>query len=499
MFDRLKLYWFNATIRKKLMMFIVTIILCVSIFSLYLLITTYSYMHSFNSSVNEYFKINVLQHNNTINDKLLTKYFSDSSLESLANYNNSIDAFYLSLTEIKNNPHNSDIAYLLDMIDTTFIEYCRETTLAIKKYRNGDNTFQIHRNNAYLLNEHLNSYLKQFLEISLREGSSVYSQLVADARFIMTLSSLLLICFLLGCLVFGFTLSNYLTNPIEHLAEMSKQMSEGNLNIEPTMIASHDEVGILAKSFNAMSNNIRKLIADLQEKSRIEKRLHIEELKNIKNQELLKEARFLALQSQINPHFLFNTLNTVSRVITLSRPEEGIKLISALSDILRYNMGNSQLHVSLLDELKIVKQYIHIQHYRFGDRIKLDIDCLNIEAETITIPRFTLQPIIENAVIHGLEPKIKGGSLRIKAYLENKNVIIKITDNGVGIEKEKVKAILAQKNKDMIKRTKSIGLANVINRLIIFSDNPDCFTIKSKLGLGTIAIINIPMKRYKNV
>lgn len=497
MYNALKNYWINATIRKKLLTFVLTAIGCVSIFSLYLLITTYSYIHDFNSTVNEYFKISMLQHNNTKNNSLLTDYFRDANMETLANYNQSVDTFYSALLAIKANPHNDETEALLNTIEKTFEAYCHESDLAIKSYRNKNPIFQKYRTNAALIHEHLNDYLVQFLEQSLRQGTSVYSQLVADSRFILTLSSLLLICFLLCFFAFGLTLADYLTKPIEQLAAMSSQISKGNLNVTPMITTAQDEVGILTNSFNTMSNNIRKLVDDLQEKSLLENKLHIEELKNSKNQELLREAQFLALQSQINPHFLFNTLNTVSRVITLGRPEEGVRLIAALSTILRYNMG-SQVYVTLMDELTTVKQYIHIQQYRFGERIKVSIDCEDNVTGAL-IPAFTLQPIIENSIIHGLEPKVEGGCVRIKAYLRAAQMIIKIIDNGAGIPKDKQNAIRSMRNTDTGKRTKSIGLSNVMERLTIFSGRPDCFSINSKPGLGTVVTIKLPVKRLKHV
>ena len=214
---------------------------------------------------------------------------------------------------------------------------------------------------------------------------------------------------------------------------------------------------------------------------------------------MLKEARFLALQSQINPHFLFNTLNTISRVITFSRSEEAIKLIGALANILRYNMGSGKLYVTLQDELELIKRYVFIQQYRFGDRLRVDFDCMALNTSAITIPRFTLQPIIENAVIHGIEPKIEGGHLRIKAYLNKGRAVIKIVDNGVGMSKEKIELIMSLKNKEKTGHTNAIGLSNVINRLAIFCNGKSrFFMIKSKPGLGTIVRITLPISHFRH-
>lgn len=494
----LKNYWYNASIRKKLLAFLLSMIFCISVFSVYLIFNTYSYVENFNTNTNEYFEVNILQQNNKKNNMLMFKYFDDVRMENLAEFNESVDQFYLALHKVTTNSHSLESYLLIRSIKNAFISYCDESNMAIKKQREGARDYQLHYYNASRINQYLDGYIAQLLELTLREGNTAYSELANEARIMMYISCIILFMFLAFCLVLGSAFSNYLTKPIERLAQTSLQMSQGDLNVQEIAICSNDEVGTLAKAFNTMSSSIRNLVYDLKEKSLIEKKLHKEEVRNIKNKELLKEARFLALQSQINPHFLFNTLNTISRVITFSRTEEAIKLIGALANILRYNMGSSKLYVTLKDELDLIKQYVFIQQYRFGDRLQVDIDCIALDISVVTIPRFTLQPIIENAVIHGIEPKIAGGRLRIKAYLAKDKAIIKIIDNGVGMPKEKIERIMSMKNKEKTGHTNAIGLSNVMNRLAIFCEKKRCFAIKSKPGLGTVVSIIVPITQIKH-
>jgi len=498
----LKNYWYNASIRKKLMTFLLFIIFCISIFSIYLIVNTYSYAENFNSNVSEYFEVHMLQQNNIKNDKLMFKYFDAVSLENLAEYNENIDEFNASLQEMAKKSRSLESYLIIRSIKNAFLSYCDENNTAIKKQREGARDYQLHYYNAGRINQYLDGYIAQLLDLTLKEGNAAYNELANGAKVMLYISCVIILAFLAFCLVFGLIFSNYLIKPIEHLAQTSLQMSEGNLNVQEIAICSNDEVGTLAKAFNMMSSSIRKLVYDLQEKSLLEKKLHKEEVRNIKNKELLKEARFLALQSQINPHFLFNTLNTISRVITFSRTEEAIKLIGALANILRYNMGSSKLYVTLKDELELIRQYVFIQQYRFGDRLKVDIDSVDLAISAVTIPRFTLQPIIENAVIHGIEPNVAGGCLRIKAYYAKGKVVIKIVDNGVGMSKDKIELIMSMKNKEKTGQTghtNAIGLSNVINRLAIFCNGKKkCFMIQSKPGLGTVVSILLPITHIKH-
>ena len=324
-------YWCNLSIRNKLMGFLLFVIITITAFSLYLLAAMYGFLGSFNSHVTEYFQVNVLQQHNSKNDKLISQYFDDFRMDSLADFNQSMDEFHRVLQEIQSEPHSLESYLVLRSIQNSFMSYSDEINAAIKLQRIGAKDFQIHYYKAARINHYMDRYIAQLLELSLQEGNMVYNELAADGRTMVYVSAVLIGGFILLCLVFGIVFSNHLTKPIEQLAAVSQQIAAGNLQVGAIVVASNDEVGTLAKSFNAMSANIRDLVGDLQKKALVEKRLHAEELKNSRNKELLKEARFLALQSQINPHFLYNTLNTISRVVTFSRLPEAIRLIAALA------------------------------------------------------------------------------------------------------------------------------------------------------------------------
>ena len=484
--------WRNLSIRNKLMAFLGVIVFSISLFCLYLLATIHSDLDNFNEHVDEYFRVNVLQQHNARNDRLIVRYFDDFRMDNLAEFNQCVDEFHFALRKIQARPHSLESYLVLRSIQNAFVSYSDEINTAIKKQKSGAKDYQIHYYNASRINHYMETYIGQLLELTLQEGNSTYDALAAEARMRFYFSAVLICGIIVMCMLFGVAFSNHLIRPITQLAKVAQQMSRGNLQVKDIAVASNDEVGMLAESFNLMSTNIRKLVGDLQEKSLIEERLHREELQNSRNMELLKEARFLALQSQINPHFLFNALNTISRVVTFGRLSEAINLIDALSKILRYNMGNSKASATLQEELEIVRQYAFIQQYRFGKRLQIDIQCNNIEVSQILMPRFTLQPIVENAVIHGLEPRVSGGRLRIKVFHKDEFSIVKITDNGGGMGRKKLDEIIARLNPGITGHTSSIGLTNVMQRLAIFCQRQDCFDIRSKIGLGTVITLKVP-------
>jgi ligand-binding sensor protein len=209
---------------------------------------------------------------------------------------------------------------------------------------------------------------------------------------------------------------------------------------------------------------------------------------------LLRETEHKALQAQINPHFLFNCLSTISQIAFIEGANQTQELTYAISDILRSLLKNPQKIITLKEELKYVKDYLLIQQARFGDRINV---IYSIEEEIVEtkLPKFILQPIVENAVVHGLEPKIEGGSLTIDAHKENNNIVISVIDTGMGIQKAEMSAILnVQANILKTENLTGLGINNVQQRIKFYFGEDYGLNIKSKPGEGCKVTITIPVK-----
>ena len=146
------------------------------------------------------------------------------------------------------------------------------------------------------------------------------------------------------------------------------------------------------------------------------------------------------LVKQMNPHFLFNTLNVIAGMANLENAEITEKMIRSLSTLFRYTVHNEMHVVPLKREMDMLEQYTYLQHMRFGARIRFVTDC-NVDENRYEIPPFTLQPLVENAVIHGISPKIEGGKIRIKVWENKSFLFITVADNGVGIPEERLNII----------------------------------------------------------
>ena len=209
---------------------------------------------------------------------------------------------------------------------------------------------------------------------------------------------------------------------------------------------------------------------------------------------LLQEMQLKVLQSQINPHFLFNTLNTISRIAYLEKAEQTQNVTYSLAKIMRYSLRNTTEPVTLKEELDYIRSYLTIQQSRFRNLIEYE-ELLELDASEIKVPILSIQPIIENAIIHGLEPQSGDKKIRFHGFLEEGNVILEISDTGVGISEERIAAIFSHAEMKRNSHTTGIGMDNVQKRMkYYFGEEYGISVIKSEAGAGTTVRIVLPFQ-----
>lgn len=214
---------------------------------------------------------------------------------------------------------------------------------------------------------------------------------------------------------------------------------------------------------------------------------------HIQLESLLQETELKVLQTQVNPHFLFNTLNTISRIAYLENAEQTQNVTYSLAKIMRYSLRSSAEPVTLKEELDYIQSYLTIQQSRFRNQIQYE-QLLELDVEAIKVPIFSIQPIIENAIIHGLEPQ--NGELKIKfhGYLKNGNVILEISDTGIGVSEARIATIFSAARKKSNSHTTGIGMNNVQQRIKhYFGEEYGISEIKSEIGMGTTVQITLPV------
>lgn len=247
-------------------------------------------------------------------------------------------------------------------------------------------------------------------------------------------------------------------------------------------IDGNDEIGQLYEDLKIMMESIKKLIDEVYIQTIQQQKLKVKQ----------KEVEFSMLSSQINPHFLYNTLETIRMKAYCNDDKEVADIVKKLGKIMRRNLEVSGKEVSLASELELIKNYLEIQAMRFEGMVEYELNIENnINIDEYKILPLLIQPIIENAFIHGLEEKKEKGRIILSIFYMDEYLIIQVSDNGVGIEKEKlikIKNDLELMDDD----NKSIGMKNVNQRIKIYYGNQYGLKITSELQKGTIITFNLP-------
>ena len=297
--------------------------------------------------------------------------------------------------------------------------------------------------------------------------------------------------------VCGGYLSQYtmqLLTPVSQMIEASRAISRSQFDTPDIPLPKQPEIGQLAESFNRMKHSMAQQVSTLQEKNEIERELHRQKTEALELQNRMERSRLQQLRSQIDPHFLFNTLNVIQQMAGTESAYRTQALIMALSHLLRYSLMSNDEQVPLSREVRVVDEYYSIYHVRFGDRVQMEwafSDSLDL-TETM-VPSFILQPIVENAFKHGICPKEEGGVVRIRMVpLREKGLLcIRVLDNGMGIEPEQLQQLRTALEQPA-PRWEHIGIYNVAARLRLL-DARCRVVVRSRPGRGTAVILYLPL------
>lgn len=362
--------------------------------------------------------------------------------------------------------------------------YSRLCEASIRRRAAGDRSYYQGLLSAGKIAAYVDGYLSSLLSASLESGELEYQGVVRRLETLQnaSLAGLLLLGLAYG--IFAILFSASVAKPITHLAEASARMAAGDLDVEEVRARTRDEVEVLADSFNAMSRSLRAMVEDLRGKAELERRLREEERELLDAEKALKESQFRSLQEQIRPHFLFNALNTIARTALFEEATETERLTHALGKLLRYSLGDAEAMVPVREELAVLGEYLGFQSLRFGDRLKWNI-VVDRGIEDFLIPRFTLQPLVENAVRHGIEPLEAGGSVEIRVRRREGRMLIRVSDTGIGMEPRVARQLLSGVGR-------GIGLSNVRRRLALRYAGAERVSLQSSPGRGTVVRLSLP-------
>lgn len=310
--------------------------------------------------------------------------------------------------------------------------------------------------------------------VGVIKGTGISLNMLKTRLFIVFV--ILLIIFIV--ILINSYISFRVTNPIRELEKSVKALEEGNLDADIYMGGSY-EVQHLGKSVQDMKFRIKGLMQDI-----------------VNEHEEKRKSEFDSLQAQINPHFLYNTLDIIVWQIENEKQSEAVHTVTALARFFRLSLGKGKNIVTVKDEIDHVKNYLMIQHMRFKNKFDYEFD---IAEDVLELPslKLMLQPLVENAIYHGMEFMDGDGLIMVKAWQEENELYLSVADNGLGMTEDKVETILTGKSSSGNGRGSGIGVKNVNERIKLYFGEAYGITIDSEPDEGTTVIIHLPAKDEK--
>lgn len=294
---------------------------------------------------------------------------------------------------------------------------------------------------------------------------AVYSQEIQDLRLLIFAIGLSV--FLLSVL-FAWQIARGVSKPMRTLTDAMSSFGEGNLGVRCAQDA-RDEVGLCATAFNRMAENINQLVGKVYQE-----------------QLMKRDAELKSLRMQINPHFLYNTLETINWMARSGGNDDVGVMAKSLGDLMRSTI-NGKDSVRLSEEIASLHNYVKIQNYRYGDKFTFVTDIAPDTLE-LYVPKLILQPLVENAICHGIEPAFGNGTVKVTARRADGVLELAVSDDGVGMDEATIERLTRGADGD----DGSIGLRNVIKRIGTLYGEPHGLTISSELGEGTTITIRLP-------
>ena len=327
--------------------------------------------------------------------------------------------------------------------------------------------------NIYITTGLIEDYMYSYLYYEAGEMASIQKQLDFWLTIEIVFVVLVMVVVIPVVLSRAFKLSKSITDPIVAMNSRVEQI--GGVDLSPqTPVKTDDE------SLSLLSTGIEDMAA------RLDKQIELNRQEQIK----LRDIELSLIQAQINPHFLYNTLDAIVWLIEIGKNDQAEQMVTSLSSYFRSFLSDGKDIVTVAEEKQHIKSYLEIQQVRYRDIMEYEID-IDPSIEDTKLPKMTLQPLVENAIYHGLKPKRGKGKIIVSGYREGDNILLKVTDTGLGMSREELESL---KSRVLSEDTTSFGLTSSYKRLKILYGDACRFDIESLPQEGTSIMIEIPGK-----
>ena len=337
-----------------------------------------------------------------------------------------------------------------------------------------DENMFILENDIYVFTELITDEIEEYVYYEALELSKVKQAIENDINKMLQMILLIFIVVMGITWILIIVISDSISKPLEHLCKLTKQVGKGDFSIEEPK--SHgDEVMALEKSFHTMVGKIESLV------------------ENVKQEQMnLRQMELKLLQAQISPHFLYNTLDAISWMAEDGRTDDVVEMVSALSEFFRTGLSKGRDYITLKEEESHIRSYLQIQQFRYTDILNYEIHIPEAIGDFMLL-KLTLQPLVENALYHGIKQKRGKGNIKVTADYDQYSIFLKVEDNGIGMTEDELQALRQSVEAGNLKTSdKGFGLANVHERIRLNYGNDYGLVIDSVYQEGTCVTVCLP-------
>lgn len=327
--------------------------------------------------------------------------------------------------------------------------------------------------NIYILTDLIQRFMYTYLYYESAHLNNLQSGMIRNMIVLMVMALLFSVALLSLLLASSKKLSRRIADPIDMICDRLEAIGKGNLTVCEPIQADVEEIQILS---NGIENMVERLIKLIE--------------KNTEQEKQRRRTELALMQAQINPHFLYNTLDTLVWLIESGEISESVKMVASLSNYFRFSLSRGKNVITIEEEEQHVRSYLEIQQMRYQDLMNYEISIPG-ELKKYILPKLTLQPLVENALYHGIKNTRRKGTIRLTGRAENERIILEVTDNGHGMSAERLKEVRASIT-DI--KSEGFGLRTVHQRIQILFGQEYGLTLESELDVGTKVIVTIPMK-----
>ncbi len=471
---------FRAKIRKTMLMTGIVLFLIMVLSNFF----NYSTRISYNRVLDGYDTLHAYYEHVESASDYVKSYLSTDSEETLRQYHDMMEAAHRDAEMLRSNTGLNE-SWHYDLLENMLVSFEQVVDNVLVLYQNSNGSGEYRTNyDMFIVSGDL-----------IADTSSDYYSLItasmSDHRDTMEmLQNLTWISFIIAfvLVIFWFiyydrSVNHMLGRPLEEILRNIEQIRQGKYDLKD-ISSSSLEITQLCEALEDMAHAVSQNIETMQERDRLEKLLLEQENENLKKDELLAQSELKMLQNQINPHFLFNTLNMIYRMSLKEGADDAADMLMKTSQLLRYGLDNQKRISSLRNEIEMIGKYIEIQKKRLGKRVRFILEYGDGQEQisNISMPGMILQPLVENALQHGLHDVTENGEVVISIQQQDNVITISVSDNGKGMKPQDLEELIL--NDYQMKGGTHLGLYNVIRRLEMYFHDQIQISLHSDEGCG---------------